>query len=155
MLWLRNLDPFNKHVGLVLTYIIRYSWINTIWTQYANTNGHSQLIEKLYYTIMHRVWCESETIFSKTLELLLSILIQWSVLLGYSLQPKALISIWSSLHAFSRHIIPKFAYGHTQTYIRFTTYLNVKLWWYFRTPTHETTINQLQGEIWMHTWMCP
>ena len=29
VLGLRNLDPFNKHVGLVLTYIVEYSRVDT------------------------------------------------------------------------------------------------------------------------------
>ena len=38
VLGLRNLNPFNKHVGLVLTLIAKYSRVYTIQTQYANTN---------------------------------------------------------------------------------------------------------------------
>ena len=40
VLGLRNLDPFNKHVMLVLTYIVGYSWVDTIWTRHVNTNCH-------------------------------------------------------------------------------------------------------------------
>ena len=40
MLGLVNLNPFNKHVRLVLTYIVGYSWVNTIRTRYVNTNCH-------------------------------------------------------------------------------------------------------------------
>ena len=40
VLGLRNFDPFNKHVGLVLTYIVEYSWVDTTRTQQANTNCH-------------------------------------------------------------------------------------------------------------------
>ena len=40
VLGLRNPDPFNKHVRLVLTQIVRYSWVDTIWTWHANTNCH-------------------------------------------------------------------------------------------------------------------
>ena len=39
-LGLRNLDLFNKHVGLVLTYVVKYSWLDTTWTRHANTNCH-------------------------------------------------------------------------------------------------------------------
>ena len=38
MLGLRNLELFNKHVGLVLTYIVGYSWVNMTWTRHTNTN---------------------------------------------------------------------------------------------------------------------
>ena len=38
VLRLRNLDPFNKHVGLELTHIIEYSWVDTIQTRHANMN---------------------------------------------------------------------------------------------------------------------
>ena len=40
MLGLRNLNPFNKHVGLVLTYIVEYSWVNTTRTWHGNMNCH-------------------------------------------------------------------------------------------------------------------
>ena len=36
----RNLDPFNKHVGLVLTYVVEYSWLDTTQTWHANMNCH-------------------------------------------------------------------------------------------------------------------
>ena len=41
VLRLKNLDLINKHVRLVLTYIVEYSWIDTTWSQHANTNYHS------------------------------------------------------------------------------------------------------------------
>ena len=45
MLGLINLDLFNKYDKLVLTYIVEYLWVNTTWTQYVNTNGHSYHLE--------------------------------------------------------------------------------------------------------------
>ena len=43
VLELRNFNPFNKHVGLVLTYIVEYLWVDTIQIQHANTNCHPYL----------------------------------------------------------------------------------------------------------------
>ena len=40
VLGLRNLDLFNKHVRLVLTHIVGYSWVNTTQTWHVNTNCH-------------------------------------------------------------------------------------------------------------------
>ena len=40
VLGLRNLDPFNKHIGLVLTYIVGYSWVDTTRTRHVNMNYH-------------------------------------------------------------------------------------------------------------------
>ena len=40
VLRLRNLDPFNKRVGLVLTHIVKYSLVDTIQIRHANTNYH-------------------------------------------------------------------------------------------------------------------
>ena len=40
MLELWNLDPFNKRVGLVLTYIVEYSLVDTTRIRHANTNYH-------------------------------------------------------------------------------------------------------------------
>ena len=40
MLELRNLDPFNKRVSLVLTYIVEYSLVDTTQIRHANTNYH-------------------------------------------------------------------------------------------------------------------
>ena len=40
VLELRNLDLFNKQVGLVLTYIVGYSWIAMTRIWYANKNCH-------------------------------------------------------------------------------------------------------------------
>ena len=40
VLGLKNLDPFNKYVGLGLTYIVEYSWVDTTRTRHANMNCH-------------------------------------------------------------------------------------------------------------------
>ena len=40
VLGLRNLDLFNKHVGLVLTYIVEYSRVDMTRTRHVNTNCH-------------------------------------------------------------------------------------------------------------------
>ena len=40
---LRNLDPFNKHVELVLTYVVELSWLDTTQTRHVNTNCHPYL----------------------------------------------------------------------------------------------------------------
>ena len=41
VLELKNLDPFNKYVGLVLTYIVEYLWVDITRTRHVNTNCHS------------------------------------------------------------------------------------------------------------------
>ena len=53
VLRLRNLDPFNKHVGLVLTYIIEYSWINTTPTRHTNMNCHPYFTFTVSYFQLH------------------------------------------------------------------------------------------------------
>ena len=40
VLGLRNLNPFNKRVGLVLTHIVEYSLVDTTRIQHTNTNYH-------------------------------------------------------------------------------------------------------------------
>ena len=51
---LRNLDPFNKHVGLVLTFVVAYSWLDTTRTRHANTNCYTHLLHNrssLFYKV--------------------------------------------------------------------------------------------------------
>ena len=59
VLWLRNLDPFNKHVGLVSTYIVGYSRVDM--TQIATPNIDSILIFNfsqpyLFFSLTHRLF---------------------------------------------------------------------------------------------------
>ena len=53
MLGLKNFDPFNKYVKLVLTYIVEYSWVDTTQTWHANTNYHP--IKKTIWRDKHSV----------------------------------------------------------------------------------------------------
>ena len=50
ILGLMNLNLFNKHIGLVLTYIVGYSWIDLPRIRYMNTNCYLylKLLSKMY-----------------------------------------------------------------------------------------------------------
>ena len=42
VLELRNLNSFNKHIGLVLTHIVRHSWVDMTRSWHVNMNCHPQ-----------------------------------------------------------------------------------------------------------------
>ena len=48
-LGLKNLNLFNKHVGLVLTYVVEYLWLDTTRTRHANMNCHPYFCGRFYF----------------------------------------------------------------------------------------------------------
>ena len=57
VLGLRNLDSFNKHVGLRLTHIVKHSWVDMTKTRHLNMNCHPY---DMINTILNRVISKSK-----------------------------------------------------------------------------------------------